>query len=209
MATDRSSNTTGQAKRSRRKRTQEDRQRRAAAFARPKRGRPIGTTLAFFEDDDRFAVAMVFCAEAYMGLPRYLAAYAVVALISKRPIDARIAEGILLHLSGGPDNATLKGKSQGLIAKCDQPRTVAEANWIASSAAFLGMFIKLAAEGSPDPVRSRAVVEALSELGWTAMLKTITAKLSSIAKSNFPPDDQPLTRRANLLAESLRTNQKT
>lgn len=208
MSTNKSQDAGAQEKRPRRKRTREDRQKRDAAFTKPRRGRPAGTTLSFFEDADRFAIAMIYCGETFIGLPRYVAAYAVIALTSQRPIDARLVDN-LLKLAGSSDNATLKGRAQGLVAKCGCPRTSEEAHWITSSAAYLGMFVKQMANRSSDPGRSRAVIDGLAALGWTGTLKAIIAKASAIAGSNLPPSEEPVSRRVKAFAEGLRLRPKS
>lgn len=208
MSTNKSQDAGAQARRPRRKRTREEREKRDAAFAKPRRGRPAGTSLSFFNDPDRFSVALIYYGEVFIRLPRYSAAYVVSALISKRPIDARSARGVLLYLNGGPSHSTLKSAVQRLIDKCDRPHSTDEAEWIKLSAAHLGMFLKLASDRSPDPAQSSAVVVALYALGWTATLKTITAKVSAIAGSNLPPGDEAVSRRVNAFAEGLRSRSK-
>ena len=208
MSTDKPPSPDQQAKRrTRRRRTREEREKRDAAFAGPTRGRPVGTTLPFFEDDDRFAIAMIYFGEASMRLPQYVAAYIVVALTSKKPIDARSVDN-LLSLAGSSDNATVKGRAQGLVAKCERQMTIKERGWISSSAAYLGMFIKLMTDQSPDPMRSKLVVDALGALGWMPTLRKITEKVSAIAGSNLPPSNEAVSRRVKKLAESLRSKSK-
>jgi len=121
-------------RRPRRKRTREDRERRDAAFAPKQRGRPKGSRLKFFEDADRFAVAIVECATEFRGMPLYHAADIAVALTSDAPIEAasigHIAETLAgpnptpyVRFSGGTKHATLKGAAGGLVAKVKAPRS--------------------------------------------------------------------------------------
>jgi hypothetical protein len=207
VKTDRPQDTGRQAsRRPRRKRTQELRERRDAAFAPKRRGRPKGTRLSFFEDKGRFAIAMVYSGEVFMGLTRYSAAYGSIALLSKRPINARSVAGILTHLCGGPSNATLKGKAQALVAKCEHPRTIREAEWIASSAALLGFLIN---QHRSNPSRLKAVFDGLNALGWAPVLLEIARKIGAVGASNQPPIDEPVSARVRALLVSLASKPKS
>ncbi|RZM98723.1 hypothetical protein CWO91_36875 [Bradyrhizobium genosp. SA-3] len=177
----------------RRTRTREDREKRNAAFTQKRRGRPKGARRAFFDDDDRFAIAMIACGEHLLGIPRYHAAYIALALTSDGPIDARSIDDAM-QLSGGPRYATLPGASYTLIAKCDTPKTVAEADWIASSAALLYGLIKLhvASRDAADPTRLRMTFDGLAVRGWGPTLLKLAEKLAAIGASNLPPIEAPV-----------------
>lgn len=192
MSTNKSQDAGLQEKRPRRKRTREDRDRRDAAFAATKRGRPKGSRLPFFEDADRFAIAMVACGEHLLGIPRYHAAYITLALTSKGAIEVGSIDDAV-RLSGGPRYATLQGASYTLIAKCDLPKQVAEADWIASSAALLCALIKQ--HGTGDPTRLRMIFDGLAARGWGPMLLNLAERLAAIGASNLAPIDEPVSSR--------------
>lgn len=187
MSTNKSQGTRSQAKR--RTRSLEDREKRDAAFAKKRRGRPKGSRLRFWDDPDRFAVAMVACGEHLLKIPRYHAAYIALALMSDGPIDAGSKENTAL-LTGGPDHATLQGASYALVAKCDMPKTVDEADWIASSAAFLCALVR--SHGAADQSRLRIVFDGLAKRGWGPTLLKIAEKLAAVGASNLPPIDEPV-----------------
>jgi len=195
-------------RRPRRKRTREDRERRDAAFAPKQRGRPKGSRLKFFEDADRFAVAIVECATEFRGMPLYHAADIAVALTSDAPIEAasigHIAETLAgpnptpyVRFSGGTKHATLKGAAGGLVAKVKAPRTREETEWIRSSAAGLDALLDMHSSSQPalGAPYLRVVFDFLAVRGWTPVLQKIIEKLSPAMRSNFPPAEQPPNRR--------------
>jgi len=181
-------------RRARRTRTREDREKRDAAFAQKRRGRPKGARRAFFDDDDRFAIAMIACGEHLLGIPPYHAAYIALALTSDGPIDARSIDDAM-QLSGGPRYATLAGASYTLIAKCDNPKTGEEADWVASSAALLCALIKLhvGSRQAADPTRLRMTFDGLAARGWGPTLLKLAEKLAAIGASNLPPIEAPVS----------------
>jgi hypothetical protein len=199
-------------RRARRKRTLEDREKRDAAFSQSKRGRPKGSVGKPFRDDpDRFAIAMIYCGECFLGMPRYVASYIALALTSGSPINAGSVDPAFRLLSGGPQHATLKGASYSLIAKCDRQMTVADAEWIASSAAFLGALIKLhtGQPGTADPTRLKMIFDGLGARGWAPILLKIAKKFSAVGMSNFPPIDEPVSSRVQAWLDSHSSKPKS
>lgn len=199
-----------QARRPRKKRTRQDQEKRDAAFAPKKRGRPTGSKLAFFDDPDRFAVAIIYCGESFLNLPRYSAAYVAVGLTSDGAIDAGSIDKAL-RLSGGPQHATLKGASYSLVAKCDRHMAIAEADWVASSAALLWSLINLHTDRRrpTDPIMLRTVFDGLAARGWAPMLLKIAKKLSAVGASNLPPIDEPVSFRVQTWLDSRSSKQKS
>jgi hypothetical protein len=195
-------------RKTRRKRSREDREKRDAAFTSKRLGRPKGSRLAFFDDDDRFAVALVHCIVVFRGKSLYHAADLAVALTSSVPLEASsigdVAKGLNrsqaethVRFTGGPAHATLKGAAGALVAKVKAPRTRAEGEWIRLSAAALDTLIDLLFSPRPalDASYVRVAFDFLHVRGWTPMLTAIVGKISLAAKSNFPPAEEPPTRR--------------
>ncbi|RXG93042.1 hypothetical protein EAS62_20305 [Bradyrhizobium zhanjiangense] len=153
---------------------------------------------------------MIACGEHLLGIPRYHAAYIALALTSDSPIDARSVDDAM-QLSGGPRHATLPGASYTLIAKCDTPKTVEEADWIASSAALLCALIKLhvGSRDAADPTRLRMTFDGLAVHGWGPTLLKLAEKLAAIGASNLPPIDEPVSSRVRALLHSLASKSKS
>ncbi|MCK1493465.1 hypothetical protein IVB14_24330 [Bradyrhizobium sp. 180] len=209
MSTNKSQDAGPQEKRPQRKRTREHRERRDAAFTQKSRGRPKGTGLAFFDDPDRFAIAMIYCGDCFLGLPRYSAAYLTLALMSSKRSIAAGSIGAALRLSGGPSHSTLKGAAFRLIAKCDRSNSATEAEWIVSSAALLGTLVKLHMSDAPDPTRLRMVFDGLASRGWGPTLLSVAEKLRSVATSNLPPIDEAVSSRVRAWLPNLCSKPKS
>jgi hypothetical protein len=206
MSTNKEEPAPHQARGPQKRRTREDHEKRDAAFAQKKRGRPKGSR-AFLDDPDRFAVAMIYCGECFLGLSRYSAAYITVSLTSDRPIDPGLIDKAL-RLSGGPRHATLKGASYTLIAKCDRSMAIADADWVASSAALLGSLVSLQRRRA-DPMTFRAIFDGLSARGWGPMLLKVAGKVAAVGASNLPPIDEPLSARAQAMLDNFSSKPKS
>ena len=152
----------------------------------------------------RFETAAWAVATLMFNLKPTLAGVLVASMFSSRPIQASVAEGVLLELTSGVQHATLKGRAGTVQRRAEatlRDRTDGDEAWLTASAGELVAL--LGSEG--DAGRMAAPLMELRSLGWGPTLDRIGHRLSeTFASSNLPPAPGPIPAKALRLAEAVR-----
>jgi hypothetical protein len=169
-------------------------------------GRPAGTSKPFANDADRFALAAMVCAVDGFGLGPYQAADRVILLFSNEPLDLRSIDGLAVGVSVRlPLNP--RSRAETVVAKYRKLRGnlgPVDLDWLASSAAALGLLVGTIAK--PDPARMHCALEMLAAYGWEPTLEHICGRIEDAFRTNMPPADAPLSRALKAMLAELRKN---
>ncbi len=169
-----------------------------------RRGRPKGSTVPLMQHPRRFETAAWLVATGNCGIRPTLAGVLVAALFSVRPIQASVAEGVLIRLSTDVENATLKGRADAIQRRAQaalDSLSDEDHAWLTASAGELLALL----ESGGDPGRMAAPLTQLRALGWAPALNRIGHRIAeAFAGSNLPPATGPHPAKALRLAEAVR-----
>lgn len=167
-------------------------------------GRPKGSTVPFMQHPRRFETVAWVVATGNCGIRPTLAGALVATLFSTRPIQASVADDVLLRLSTDVENATLKGRADAIQRRAEtavDSLSDEDNAWLMASAGELLALL----ESGGDPGRMAAPLTQLRALGWAPALNRIGQRIAeAFAGTNLPPSTGPHPVKALRLAEAVR-----